>query len=41
MESEMQLSVTEEELELFPEPYQETPQGKRTDKEAYLTQGNS
>ena len=25
----MQLSVTEEELELFPEPYQETPQERK------------
>ena len=32
MESEMQLSVTEEELEIFPEPYQETPQEKEQTK---------
>ena len=32
MESEMQLSVNEEELELFPEPYQETPQEEEQTK---------
>ena len=38
MESEMQLSVTEEELELFPEPYQEIPPEEKQTKRPTIPQ---